>query len=347
MPKNAAPSCRVGLVLGSGAARGWAHLGVIEGLEALGIRPNVVAGCSIGALVGAVYAAGRLDELKSFALGLDTLRMIRYFDVNFSGGGMIAGRNLAALYRKLVGQLTIEDLDLPFMAVATDIRLGREIWLKEGDLALAISASTAIPGLVRPVKWRHRWLADGALVNPVPVSLARALDADIVIAVDVNSDVFGPALRRSVPPITLEGEGPETLEPADSDPDRLPWSWLDDLSKHLPPGAKRSASRFVRSLTDPRDQGPQHLEVMNNALAIMSDRITRSRAVGEPPDIMLSPSLAHIGVLEFDKAQAGIDAGRKAVEVMREPICALFGIDRHGIDPHGGEASVPGDRYRA
>ncbi len=309
-------SCRLGLVLGSGAARGWAHIGILEALNELGFRPDVIAGCSMGAFVGATYAAGRLDALKEFALSLDSFKMIRYFDVNLGGGGVIAGQNLARLYEDLVGPLRIEELPTPFAAVATDIRRGREIWLKEGALATAICATTAIPGLVQPVKLNGRWLADGALLNPVPVSLAKAMEADLILAVNLNGDVFRAQTHGRVPNGTGRPEEPDTL----------PWTWLDDLANHLPASTKRSASRFVNSLLDPQDRGPQQLEVVNNALAIMSDQITKSRAVGEPPDIMIQPALAHIGVMQFDKAAEAIAQGRRAILQMRDPICEIFGL---------------------
>ncbi len=330
-------SCRLGLVLGSGAARGWAHIGVIEGLRDLGFKPDVIAGCSIGALIGAAYAMDRLDALKHFALSLDTFKIIRYFDVNLGGGGFIAGQNLARLYTDLLGDANIEDLPLPFGVVATDITRGREIWLRDGPLAPAICATTAIPGLVQPVKLRGRWLADGALVNPVPVSLAQADEADLVLAVNLNADVF--RAQSLVPPM-----GPERTQ-AEPD-DSMPWTWLDDLANRLPPTTKKSAGRFVRSMLDSGDRGPQRLEVINNALAIMSDRITKSRAVGEPPDVMLNPPLAHIGVLQFDKAAEAIALGRRTVMQMREVICEAFGLPNPDTEPaagpQGGPQSEPG-----
>ncbi|MGF1454673.1 MAG: patatin-like phospholipase family protein [Alphaproteobacteria bacterium] len=332
-------TCRLGLVLGSGAARGWAHIGVIEALRDLGFKPDVIAGCSIGALVGAAYAAGRLDALKQFALSLDTFKIIRYFDVNLGGGGFIAGQNLARLYADLLGEAGIEDLPMPFGVVATDITRGREIWLRDGPLAPSICATTAIPGLVQPVRLRGRWLADGALVNPVPVSLAQADEADLVLAVNLNADVF--RAQSLTPPLGID--------PADTVPDdSMPWTWLDDLANRLPPNTKRSAGRFMRSMLDPGDRGPQRLEVINNALAIMSDRITKSRAVGEPPDVMLNPPLAHIGVLQFDKAAEAIAIGRRSVMQMREVICEAFGLPMpDGGTSGGSEQDAAAGHHRA
>ncbi len=312
---------RVGLALGSGAARGWAHIGVIEELNRMGIKPDIVAGCSIGALVGGAYAVRRIDELKDFALSLDLFRMMNYFDLSFGRGGMIAGRSLSSWYGGLCGHKQIEDLEIDFASVATDIRTGREVWLRSGPMADAVGASIAIPGIFEPVRLGSRWLADGGIVNPVPISLARALDADIVIAVDLNADTFRPTaefLRRQ--------DGDEAVVPPEED--KLPWSWADELANRLPSTMKRGTNKFIRSILDPKDRGPQHLEVINNAIAIMGDRITRSRAAGDPPDIMITPALREIGILQFDRAAEAIDLGRKAVRMMRRPIEGLFGIER-------------------
>ncbi len=307
---------RIGLALGSGAARGWAHIGVIEGLLELGIRPNVIAGSSIGALVGGAYAADKLDALKDFALSLDMFRMMNYFDLSFGKGGVIAGRSLSSWYGGLLDHPRFDDLAMPFAAVATDIKTGREIWLREGLVTDAVRASIAIPGIFEPVPRAGRWLADGGLVNPVPISVARAFEADVVIAVDLNADTFRPSpgsLRHPEPrPVPQDGSG---------------WSWLDDLADHLPASMKRGTNRFIRALLDPKERSPQQLEVVNNAIAIMGDRITRARVAGEPPDIMITPTLADTGWLQFHDARETIAEGRRAVERMHGSIKEVFGIE--------------------
>ena len=184
-------SPRVGLALGSGAARGWSHIGVIEALAEAGIEPDVVCGCSIGALVGAAYVAGELPALKDFAQSLTWREIARMLDVRLSGGGLIGGQEIVAFLRKLKISAPIARYGKPFAAVATDLQTGREIWLREGPIEEAVRASVSIPGILSPARHGDRWLVDGGLVNPVPVSVCRALGADVVIAVNLNGDLVG------------------------------------------------------------------------------------------------------------------------------------------------------------
>src|SRR5215468_2965682 len=182
---------RIGLALGSGAARGWSHIGVIEGLAEAGIEPEVVCGCSIGALVGAAYVAGELPALKDFAQSLTWREIARMLDVRLSGGGLIGGHDIVAFLRKLKISAPITSYSRPFAAIATDLETGREIWLREGPIEEAVRASISIPGILSPARHGHSWLVDGGLVNPVPVSICRALGADVVIAVNLNGDLVG------------------------------------------------------------------------------------------------------------------------------------------------------------
>src|SRR6516162_5952903 len=182
---------KVGVVLGAGAARGWAHIGAMQELDALGFRPDVVVGSSIGSLVGGCYAAGRLEMLEAFARSLTRRRVFRLLDFSFSGGGLIGGERLRARLEAELSGLQIEDLPIRFAGVATQIGDGHEIWLRRGSLVDAIRASYALPGLFEPVNVDGRWLFDGALVNPVPVSVARALGAERVIALNILSDTVG------------------------------------------------------------------------------------------------------------------------------------------------------------
>src|ERR1700685_1785818 len=182
---------KVGLVLGAGAARGWAHIGALRELDALGLKLDVIVGSSIGSLVGGCYAAGRLDMLEAFARSLTRRRVLGLLDFSFTGSGLIGGQRLGARLEAGLGDLRIEDLPLQFAAVATEIGGGHEIWLRRGRLVDAIRASYALPGVFEPVKVDGRWLFDGAIVNPVPVSVARALGAERVIALNISSDRFG------------------------------------------------------------------------------------------------------------------------------------------------------------
>src|SRR5260221_8676534 len=182
---------RIGLALGSGVARGWAHIGVLRALGRMGIKPDIVCGTSIGALVGGVYLGGRLDELENWARQLNKMRLSRLFDFQFGSGGLIARRRILQIFDHELRDRTIEDLPAPFSCVTPQFGTGHEVWLQSGNLLEATRASYALPGLFPPVKIDGRWLLDGALVNPVPVSVCRALGARIVIAVNLNADAFG------------------------------------------------------------------------------------------------------------------------------------------------------------
>lgn len=194
-------SPRLGIALGSGAARGWAHIGILRALEQVGIVPDVVSGTSIGALVGAAYASGRLDSLADWVTGIDWWEIIRYMDLRLGG---VEGERLMQAFRERVEDAPIETLPKPFGAVATDLHTGHEVWFQNGSLLEAVRASIALPGLFSPVRYQGRWLVDGGLVDPLPVSLCRALGADRVIAVNLNGDIVGRhfsgrAQRRNAP----------------------------------------------------------------------------------------------------------------------------------------------------
>jgi NTE family protein len=205
---------KIGVALGGGSARGWAHVGVLRGLEALGVRPDVVAGTSAGALVGAAWAIGRLDDFERW---LDTLikprDLVDYFDFSLRGavlkGGLLKGERLFDFFSVHAEDRPIERLPIPFGAVATDLATGGEVWLRAGSLQAAVRASVSIPGLLKPVRVDGRWLVDGSLANPVPVTLCRALGADVVLAVDVNAGEF--ADERPFAPQDADGD-PTLLE---------------------------------------------------------------------------------------------------------------------------------------
>lgn len=188
-PKTVTP--RIGLALGGGAARGWAHIGVLRALEKAGIRPDVIAGTSMGALAGGTWAAGRLDQLEELARSMTKRRMFGFMDWRLGGNGLISGGRLAKLLELNFGESSIEDLPLKYAAIATELSSGHEIWLTRGSLIQAMRASYALPGIFTPIRIGGRWLVDGALVNPIPVSAARALGARVVIAVNLHADVFG------------------------------------------------------------------------------------------------------------------------------------------------------------
>jgi NTE family protein len=185
---------RIGLALGGGAARGWAHVGVLRALEERGIRPDVVCGTSAGAMVGGAYVLGRLDDFERWLTSLEPRDVMSYLDFSLTGG-VVKGKRLLDFFAAQAKDRRIEDLPLAYGAVATDLETGGEVWLHRGSLMAAVRASISVPALFRPVQVDGRWCIDGGLVNPVPVSLCRALGAGIVIAVDVN----GGELREDRP----------------------------------------------------------------------------------------------------------------------------------------------------
>jgi NTE family protein len=302
----------IGLALGSGSARGWAHIGVLRTLIEAGVRPDMVAGASVGAIVGAAYAAGELDRFEAWVRGMDRRTVVSYMDFNL-GGGMLKGERLMGMLRTHLGERPIEDLATRFAAVATALHSGDEVWLRQGPVADAVRASFALPGLFTPV-WREgRLLVDGGLVNPVPVSLARALGADAVIAVDLNNDMLGRSFRA-------EPDPPEAWRGG---------AWMQSLQQGLSawwPHADQDAAGPDVEAAEPR---PPPLPSLRNVIAtsihVMQVRITRSRMAGDPPEAVIAPRLGHLGLLDFHRAAEAIDAGRAAAaEVL--PLLRLRGL---------------------
>jgi NTE family protein len=287
----------IGLALGGGAARGFAHIGIMQRLIEAGIKPDVIAGTSIGALAGGLYAAGRLDPFAEWSQQLTRRSVFGYLDFSFSGAGLIGGDRLAdRLNRELAG-LTIEELSVRFAAIATEVGTGHEIWLTRGRLVDALRAAYALPGIFAPVLIGQRWLVDGALVNPVPVSAARALGARLVIAVNLNSDLFGRG-------VTIASHGPD--EPAAK--------WLDDKDPAEKSDLLRDVERAVKRQVLNVGRRPGIPTVMMDAFNIMQDRITRARLAGDPPDVSINPRLGGIGLFEFHRAAESIALGREAAE---------------------------------
>ena len=308
---------RIGIALGSGSARGWAHLGVLRALSELGIEPDIVCGSSIGALVGAAYAGNQLNEMESMVTTFDWKDAIRYLDLSIRGGGFIQGERLQNLFSQHVRELNIESLPRRFAAVATDLETGREVWLQSGNLLDAVRASAALPGLLTPFLHNDRWLVDGGIVDPVPVSLCRAMGADIVIAVSLNDDIVGKHIRKNQVSIPTTTEVPDNSETA---------SLWNRLSKRMGKSLYERKNELLMQLFGDNKSIPGLLEVVNTSINIMQDRITRSRMAGEPPDILLSPKLSHLGLLEFDQGAIAITEGRASVERMRSELDNVIGL---------------------
>lgn len=280
----------IGIALGSGVGRGWAHIGVLRRLEAEGLKPDIVCGTSIGALIGATYLGGHMKELEAWALGLTKGRMTRLFDFQLGAGGVIAGRRITQILHPDLHRLAIEDLDRPFAAVTTDLSTGQEVWIRRGSLVEAVRASYAIPGLFPPARHEGRWLIDGALVNPVPVSVCHALGAHVTIAVSLNSDPFGES--------PLEDDALDEVEYANGDTAER----------------KLLGMGFVRYFFHRRQDEPSVFTVVARSLTLVQDRIARSRLAGDPPDVMIAPKVGDIGLFEFYRAADSINAGEAAAE---------------------------------
>ncbi len=292
---------RIGIALGSGSARGWSHIGILEALHNAGIEPDVVCGSSIGAFVGAAYVTGRLAALKDFAEALTLRKIVGLLDVRLTGGGLINGAQIIKLLHRLKIAGKVEACDKPFAAIATDLETGREVWLREGPIDAAVRASISLPGIFSPARHDDRWLVDGGLVNPVPVSACRALGADIVIAVNINGDIVEPfearATKRSIRAMT-----------------HMPPDFVRRLLSQVPAGLREQASAIAPKLLQPAPASPGYFDVLANSINIMQDQITRARLAGEPPHIMLMPRLRDIGLMEFHRAPEAVAEGRACVE---------------------------------
>jgi NTE family protein len=299
----------IGLALGGGAARGFAHIGVIRTLIAHGIVPDVIVGTSIGAVAGGCYAARQLDTLETWARGLTVRSVLGHLDISLSGSGLIRGSHLANKLEAALDDYRIDDLPIRFAAIATEFNTGHEIWLTRGRLADALRASYALPGIFPPVLIGGRWLVDGTLVNPMPVSAARALGARLVIAVNLNSDLFG---RGTI----IASHGSDD----------------SDDATHVPSKSNGllsvfSRERLLRRQLIGRRGRPGIPTVMVEAFNVMQDRITRARLAGDPPDVLISPRLGAVGWFDFHRAAEAITIGAEAMEktidAVTEAIAAL------------------------
>lgn len=313
------PRGKIGLALGGGAARGWAHIGVLRALDAAGLQPDLIAGTSIGAVIGACHAAGHLDAIEAFARELTRRRMFGYLDFNLAGTGLINGQRLCDRLGQQLGDMDIADLPTRFTAVATEIGTGHEVWLSQGPLVEAVRASYALPGIFRPVKINGRWLFDGALVNPIPVSVCRALGAQYVIAVNLNFDVLSRGtILQQFEPLVTEAEA-ATLEQAAN-------------------GRNGVRQLLQRQFFGKGRDVPGISTVMMDAFNIVQDRIARSRLAGDPPDAMISCRLGDVGLFDFHRADELINRGEAAATRVLEEISRE--VDLHRLPP-GPREGVP------
>jgi NTE family protein len=256
--------------------------------------PDIIAGTSIGAVVGAAYLAGKLDVMEEWARSLNRFRILSYLDFRVNSGGIINGSRLVDTLEQHLGDMRIEDLGRPFIAVATDLASGHEVWLRAGPLVERLRASFSLPGIFPPTFCEHRWLVDGALVNPVPTSAALAMGAQMTIAVNLNADIIGAARKPGTKIQTVAG--------------------FDLLEEDHETAKKARRTPFLRRFFNREQDHPSMFGVMFSSLNILQDRIARSRLAGEPPDVAIDPRIGHIGLAEFDRASELIDAGVVAVE---------------------------------
>lgn len=305
------PRPRIGVALGAGVARGWAHIGALQELEAIGLKISVIAGASIGAVVGGCFAAGKLDALEHFARSLTRRNVFGFLDLSFTGAGLIGGDRLRGRLEAALGDLRIEELPLKFAAVATELGAGHEVWLKTGLLVEAMRASYALPGVFEPVKIGGRWLFDGAIVNPVPVNVARALGADRVIAIAIGSEGVGRGATLA-DPLVLDPPPLEVVEPRSS-------GVIDSL--------RRRGLWMRRAWSSDGAGAPGMAAVMVNTFNITQDRIMRSRLAGDPPDFLVSLKTGRFGLFEFHRAGELIDLGRATVRRAKDEIFEQLEIE--------------------
>lgn len=287
---------KIGLALGSGAAKGWAHIGVINALKKLGIEADIVAGCSMGALVGAAYACHRLPAVESWVRSFSYWDVIRLMDLSWQRGGLLRGERVFNAVAQLLQVDDIAQCSRKFAAVATNLSTGRELWLTEGDLNQAVRASCSIPGLLAPVWFNGYWLVDGAVVNPVPISLTRALGADVVIAVDLQHDAH--LMQQDLFSMRSESE---------------------DIGSMVDDGATRNwrsrlRARIGKVVLKKASVTPTAMEIMSTSIQVLENRIKRARMAGDPPDVLIQPYCPQISTLDFHRANEAIAAGELAVE---------------------------------
>jgi len=303
-PQDTTPaSPRIGLALGSGSARGWAHFGVLQALEERGLRPDVVTGASVGALVAAAYASGQWQELEAWVRTLTRVDVWRLLDTTFRGGGVMRGNRLMHAICECIEDRRIEDLPIAFAAVAADLNTGSEIWLRSGSMLAAVRASSGMPGLFTPYWHQNRWMIDGGVVNPVPVTLARALGADYVIGVNLNVPVQGRWAGRRL----LSSDDEHAMPKTESDEaPEAGWASLDRWSDLL--------GGLVDSLRREPSSEPGLFEVMAGSIHIMQDHIARSRMAGDPPELTITPELGQLQLMDFHRAAETIAIGYQAAQ---------------------------------
>lgn len=314
---------KVGLVLGSGASRGWAHIGVIRALEEAGVCIDYIAGCSVGAYVGAVYASGSLDSLTAFLLEMDGKKIFSYFDVVFPRSGLLNGsKRVEELFSMHTDARDFSDLNVPIMMVATDLERGKKVILKSGSILKSLRATMSYPGLFEPVRMGGKWLIDGGIVDPVPVGLARAMGADLVIAVDLNSRIVSRTKNRRV--IPEKGDGEIQVQLPEMSPEtgvgteliKKMGDYYDNIEQRL----RQKTSDLLHREAPP----PDIIETVMTSVGIMQERITRINLAVDQPDILIQPRLGELKLMNFDQIEHTIEEGYIATKEQIEDILPLL-----------------------
>ena len=303
----------IGLALGGGAAKGWAHIGFMKALDEAGIKPDIISGTSMGAVVGGCWAAGKLAELEDFARSLTQRRVFALLDVSLSGSGLINGSRLANLLMKNLTGVQIEDLSTQFCCMATELENGNEVWLSKGDLSQSLQASYALPGIFKPVKIGNRWLVDGALVNPVPITACRAMGASHVIGVSLSTAGVGIGTVMANTMMNNNAAETEDIAQANEAPETAP----HDMER------RSAKSQIRRQFLGDQKGAPGISSVMMQSFNIIQDRIARSRLVGDPPDTLITPSVSDIGLFDFYRAGDAIDAGYAAAQTIARELAPV------------------------
>jgi len=289
---------KLGIALGSGSARGWSHIGILKALNEKGIFPDIVCGTSVGAIVGASYVSNNIKKLESWVRTLTKIDIARFLEINHSFNGFVNQERLHHFLHAYVAgdSVLIEESETQYAAISTELATGREVWHMDGPILEAVCASMSLPGLFPAIKSQKRWLVDGGLVNPVPVSVCKALGADIVIAVNLNGDLIGRHYnapeQSSAPVKVVKAGGPLVNKVTD---------FMVEYTGSLFPSVKSDS------------QPPGLFDAIAGSVHITQDRITRSRLAGDPPDLLIAPRLSHIGLLEIYRANEAISEGEESV----------------------------------
>lgn len=301
---------KIGLALGSGSARGWSHIGAIEAIEETGIPIHYIAGTSIGAFVGAVYATGDLKSLKDFALQMDWKKVVSYFDVAFPRSGFMDGKKVHELFSIHTDAKTFDDFKIPLSMVATNVKTGEKIVINSGNIIEGIRASVSVPGVFTPVKRGNDWLVDGGLVDPTPVSVVKEMGAEFIIAVDLNSDIIGPQKKKELkkePKKDKKNQRHEIIDRISNQYNFAEKAVMSQINKWFPSSPKT-------------EKAPNIIDIMGSSIGIMQKQISRINLAMDPPDVLIQPRLGDLGMFDFDEAERSIKEGYEQTKLQLENV---------------------------